>query len=365
MTDYARRPRCARPRGRRLHHRCARRGASRGACGGDASRASGSSGFGMSATGSPGARRSISRWDYLARSHERRSLRRGPRHRHAHVPDGDRRICRRLPGHVPLALSAHGSLPRSARAARGRQGRLRLALVRTDACGARRCSSLRPITRRELYERARRSTAGRPLAAVAAPADQRRPRLGAWVVPRADRRRRRRAPASLSRPHQPAEGPRLPDRARCTRCSAAGRASLSSAGTTGSLRRSSRGLPALIADGRVRLAGPLYGDHRFAAYVDADVFCLTPPHWEETSRRGSRGCRLRHRRRRERAGGSSRPRRGGRRVRGPARTAGTSATRSKPRLPIPTGSANERVAMCSHSMVATQLSRSSTSTCAR
>ena len=40
---------------------------------------------------------------------------------------------------------------------------------------------------------------------------------------------------------------------------------------------------ALIADGRVRLAGPLYGDDRFAAYVDADVFCLTPPHWEETS----------------------------------------------------------------------------------
>lgn len=40
---------------------------------------------------------------------------------------------------------------------------------------------------------------------------------------------------------------------------------------------------ALIADGRVRLAGPLYGDDRFAAYIDADVFCLTPPHWEETS----------------------------------------------------------------------------------
>jgi glycosyltransferase involved in cell wall biosynthesis len=39
----------------------------------------------------------------------------------------------------------------------------------------------------------------------------------------------------------------------------------------------------LIADGRVRLIGPLYGDDRFRAYVDADVFCLTPPHWEETS----------------------------------------------------------------------------------
>ena len=40
---------------------------------------------------------------------------------------------------------------------------------------------------------------------------------------------------------------------------------------------------AMIADGRVRIAGPLYGEDRFAAYVDADVFCLTPPHWEETS----------------------------------------------------------------------------------
>jgi glycosyltransferase involved in cell wall biosynthesis len=39
----------------------------------------------------------------------------------------------------------------------------------------------------------------------------------------------------------------------------------------------------LIADGRLRLAGPLYGPDRFAAYVDADVFCLTPRHWEETS----------------------------------------------------------------------------------
>ena len=36
-------------------------------------------------------------------------------------------------------------------------------------------------------------------------------------------------------------------------------------------------------DGRVRFVGPLYGDERFAAYADADVFCLTPPHWEETS----------------------------------------------------------------------------------
>jgi glycosyltransferase involved in cell wall biosynthesis len=39
----------------------------------------------------------------------------------------------------------------------------------------------------------------------------------------------------------------------------------------------------LFADGRVRFAGPLYGVERFDAYADADVFCLTPPHWEETS----------------------------------------------------------------------------------
>jgi glycosyltransferase involved in cell wall biosynthesis len=39
----------------------------------------------------------------------------------------------------------------------------------------------------------------------------------------------------------------------------------------------------LFEDGRVRFAGPLYGAERFDAYADADVFCLTPPHWEETS----------------------------------------------------------------------------------
>jgi glycosyltransferase involved in cell wall biosynthesis len=33
----------------------------------------------------------------------------------------------------------------------------------------------------------------------------------------------------------------------------------------------------------VRFVGPLYGDDRFRAYADADVFCLTPRHWEETS----------------------------------------------------------------------------------
>jgi glycosyltransferase involved in cell wall biosynthesis len=39
----------------------------------------------------------------------------------------------------------------------------------------------------------------------------------------------------------------------------------------------------LFASGRVRFAGPLYGVERFDAYADADVFCLTPTHWEETS----------------------------------------------------------------------------------
>jgi glycosyltransferase involved in cell wall biosynthesis len=39
----------------------------------------------------------------------------------------------------------------------------------------------------------------------------------------------------------------------------------------------------LIATGRVRYVGPMYGEERFAAYAEADVFCLTPRHWEETS----------------------------------------------------------------------------------
>jgi len=39
----------------------------------------------------------------------------------------------------------------------------------------------------------------------------------------------------------------------------------------------------LIASGGIRFVGPLYGADRFGAYEDADVFCLTPRHWEETS----------------------------------------------------------------------------------
>jgi glycosyltransferase involved in cell wall biosynthesis len=34
---------------------------------------------------------------------------------------------------------------------------------------------------------------------------------------------------------------------------------------------------------RARFVGPLYGVERFHAYADADVFALTPRHWEETS----------------------------------------------------------------------------------
>jgi glycosyltransferase involved in cell wall biosynthesis len=39
----------------------------------------------------------------------------------------------------------------------------------------------------------------------------------------------------------------------------------------------------LVGAGLVRLLGPVYGAERFAAYADADVFALTPRHWEETS----------------------------------------------------------------------------------
>jgi glycosyltransferase involved in cell wall biosynthesis len=40
---------------------------------------------------------------------------------------------------------------------------------------------------------------------------------------------------------------------------------------------------ARFENGSVRFAGPLYAADRFAAYRDADAFCLTPRHWEETS----------------------------------------------------------------------------------
>jgi glycosyltransferase involved in cell wall biosynthesis len=39
----------------------------------------------------------------------------------------------------------------------------------------------------------------------------------------------------------------------------------------------------LLDSGAIRFVGPLYGADRFGAYAAADVFCLTPRHWEETS----------------------------------------------------------------------------------
>jgi len=39
----------------------------------------------------------------------------------------------------------------------------------------------------------------------------------------------------------------------------------------------------LLRSGGIKFLGPLYGTERFAAYADADLFALTPRHWEETS----------------------------------------------------------------------------------
>ena len=52
---------------------------------------------------------------------------------------------------------------------------------------------------------------------------------------------------------------------------------------TGSGTSSRSDTPRLVETGAIRFVGPLYGRDRFAAYADADVFCLTPRHWEETS----------------------------------------------------------------------------------
>lgn len=38
-----------------------------------------------------------------------------------------------------------------------------------------------------------------------------------------------------------------------------------------------------LEDGTVSFLGPLYGAERFSAYADAQLFALTPRHWEETS----------------------------------------------------------------------------------
>jgi glycosyltransferase involved in cell wall biosynthesis len=39
----------------------------------------------------------------------------------------------------------------------------------------------------------------------------------------------------------------------------------------------------LLDQGTLSFVGPLYGEERFHAYADADLFALTPRHWEETS----------------------------------------------------------------------------------
>jgi glycosyltransferase involved in cell wall biosynthesis len=44
-----------------------------------------------------------------------------------------------------------------------------------------------------------------------------------------------------------------------------------------------REFPSAFEQGKVRFVGPIYGEARFDVYADADVFCLTPRHWEETS----------------------------------------------------------------------------------
>lgn len=51
----------------------------------------------------------------------------------------------------------------------------------------------------------------------------------------------------------------------------------------GQLDELRRRFASLFNAGAIRFAGPLYGTDRFTAYGDADVFALTPPHWEETS----------------------------------------------------------------------------------
>jgi hypothetical protein len=62
----------------------------------------------------------------------------------------------------------------------------------------------------------------------------------------------------------------------------------------GSLRYLAR---ALLPDGRVLFPGPVWGDRRFAAYADADVFACTPTHREDilddrsiVGRRRARRC---------------------------------------------------------------------------
>jgi glycosyltransferase involved in cell wall biosynthesis len=51
----------------------------------------------------------------------------------------------------------------------------------------------------------------------------------------------------------------------------------------GQQRELERRFAGLVSAGSLRFLGPVYGEERFAAYAAADVFCITPRHWEETS----------------------------------------------------------------------------------
>ena len=183
--------------------------------------------------------------------------------------------------HVPLALSAHGSLPRS----RGLRGVVKdaydVALVRPML---RRAALLLAQTdhEAELYE----ELGGRPQAVRSLPLPLPPINVDLESVRGSFRARigvgdDERLLLFLGRINRLKGLDLLIDSVHTL---LGGGTSLAVVGRDdGQLAEIESRFAALIADGRVRLAGPLYGDHRFAAYVDADVFCLTPPHWEETS----------------------------------------------------------------------------------
>ena len=182
---------------------------------------------------------------------------------------------------VPLVLSAHGSLPRS----QGLRGAVKdvydLALVRPML---RRASLLLAQTEHEaeLYrELGGRSAAIRllplPLPRIDVDLEQVRGSFRARLGVGSDVRlllflgriNRLKGLDVLMDAVQPLLGPK-------TRLVVVGR-------DDGQLSELQHRYVAAFADGRVLFAGPLYGEDRFAAYADADVFCLTPRHWEETA----------------------------------------------------------------------------------